>query len=73
MDSGMIKLELIGYLLATNLVAFGVGILLAMIQFNISGFFARLEPALLVAIVLGGIFFLVWTYHLFTHLWRRLA
>ena len=59
-----LRLELFGYILATNLTSFGLGMLLVMIKFDVVGFLYNIQPYLLLVILFGFGLAVYWTFKL---------
>lgn len=73
MDNNSLKLELITYWVVTNLVAFSLGMLTAVVEFQVLQFISKLEIYHFLGITIGIVFFGFWSHRLFGHLRIKLA
>lgn len=55
-----LKLELVAFFVASNLVFFSMGMLLPMLNFDVIGFVVSLSAGLLLVIMFGVAVFFVW-------------
>lgn len=73
MENDSLKLELAAFMIATNLVAFSLGMLIVVVDFQVLRFLTELEPYHLLPVAIGLVLFSIWSYHLLGELRDKLG